>query len=172
MVELKGLNKVLAKLNPDILKKATIRTLNDLGDKARTQITKEVRQSYNIKANEFKAFMKFKRASGSEMVYEIAVRGTRFNAMRFGAKKLKKKGKMSVYIKKETGRKVFKGPTFTAKNGAVLTRIGKTQDVKPVQTLSPAQMLTKEIVSNADKMVVDEFSKRLESNFDFYIYKV
>lgn len=171
MIELKGLNKVLASLNPDVLKKATIRTLNDLGDKARTQITKEVRQSYNIKANEFKGFVKFKKA-GSSMTYEINVRGSRLNAMRFGAKKLKKKGKMSVYIKKETGRKVFKAPTFTAKNGAVLTRIGKTQAVKPVQTLSVPQMLTKDIIANADKMVVDEFSKRLESNFDFYISKI
>ncbi|MBD3843013.1 MAG: hypothetical protein IE909_14260, partial [Campylobacterales bacterium] len=47
-VKLTGLNKALAVLHPEVYKKTLNRTVNNIGDKARTQMVKSVRANYNI----------------------------------------------------------------------------------------------------------------------------
>ncbi|MFY4767473.1 hypothetical protein ACOTV5_02445 [Aliarcobacter butzleri] len=171
-VKLDGLDKVLAVLHPDIYKKSLSRTINDIGDKARTQMVKSVGQQYNMKASELKKFIQFRKSRYSNLEYVIDVRSKRFNAMRFAPKKLKQKGKMSVLIKKDGGRKVFKSAVFTAKNGALLKRKGNTQEIVPVQTVSIPQMFNKKILKETDDMVVNEFASKFQSNFNFYIGNV
>jgi len=171
-IELKGLDKVLAVLHPDVYKKTLNRTVNDIGTKAKNQMIKSVRTQYNIKSKDLKQFIKFKRSRYSNMQYAIDVRSSRFNAMRFTPKKLKKKGKMSVLIKKANGRKTFKAGTFVAKNGALLQRKGNTQEIVGVKTVSIPQMFNKKVLKEADEMVVNEFDKKFKSNFNFYIGRV
>ena len=170
-VRLEGLDKVLAHLNPKVYQKAINRTVNDIGGKMKTQTTKDVRKAYNIKASELKSFMKVKRSRYSDMSYVMDIRSSRFNAMRFGAKKLKARGKVSVRIKKSSGRKTLRH-SFLAKNGAVLHRVGRTQKIKGVTTVSIPQMFNKKIVKDMDDMARKEFGKKLQDNFSFYIGKV
>ncbi len=168
-VKLTGLDKALAVLHPEVYKKTLNRTVNNIGDKARTQMVKGVRSQYNIKAAELKKFMKFRKSRFSTMEYVIDVRSSRFNAMRFAPKRLKQKGKMSVLIKKGQGRKTFKAATFTAKNGALLQRKGNTQEIIGVKTLSVPQMFNKKTLKETDEMVSKEFGKKFQDNFNFYI---
>lgn len=169
-VELRGVDEVLAQLNPIVYKKALNRTLNDMGAKVKTQTVKRVRRTYNIKAAELKKYMKIKRSRYSDMNYTMDIRSSRFNAMRFDPKRLKKKGHISVKIRKDNGRKTLKR-AFKAKNGAVLMREKNSQKIRAVTTVSVAQMFNKKIQSEATDMVENNFRNRLKDNFSFYIGK-
>lgn len=171
-IKLTGVDEALAKLSPGVYKKALNRTINDMGSRLKSTMTKDVRKTYNIKASEVKQFMDFKKSRYSNLTYVMDVRSSRFNAMRFGPKKLRQKGKMSVLIKKTNGRKTFKAGTFRAKNGALLQRYKNTQKVVGVKTVSIPQMFNKKILDDASKLIENEYGNKFKSNFDFYISKV
>lgn len=171
LVELTGLDDVLKTLYPKPYIKALNRTVNDIGGKIKTQTTKNVRKTYNIKATDVKKHMNVRRSRYSDMKYVIDIRSSRFNAMRFNPKVLKKKGHISVRIRKDNGRKTLKR-AFTANNGAVLQREKNSQKIRAVTTISVAQMFNKKILKEADEMARNEFGKKLQDNFSFYIGKV
>lgn len=170
-IKFSGLDKTLAILNPKIYKKALNRTVNDIGAKTRTQMVKAVRKAYNIRATKLKQHMQIKRSRYDDMQYVMHIQSRRRNVMNFAAKKLRANGKVSVKIKKDRGRATLRH-AFIAKNGAVLHRIGNTQEVEGVTTLSITQMFNKKIVKEASDMAAKEFDKKLQSNFNFYINKV
>lgn len=170
-VKLDGLDKVLAVLHPDVYKKSLSRTINDIGDKARTQMVKSVGQQYNMKASELKKFIQFRKSRYSNLEYVIDVRSKRFNAMRFAPKVLKKRGHISIKIRKDIGRKTLKR-SFVAENGGILMREKSSQKIRAVTTVSIPQMFNKKILKETDDMVVNEFSSKFQSNFNFYIGNV
>ncbi|HFU76408.1 MAG TPA: hypothetical protein ENK66_09205 [Arcobacter sp.] len=171
-IEITGLDEVLKVLHPRVYQKALNRTVNDIGGKMKTQTTKEVRKTYNVKAKDIKSFMQIKRSRYSDMKYQMQIRSSPLNAIRFGAKVLKQRGKVSVRIKKDSGRKVL-NRTFLSKSGkAVLQREKGTQKIKAVSTVSIPQMFNDKILKKADEMARKEFGKKLQDNFDFYIGKV
>ncbi|WP_108062684.1 phage tail protein [Poseidonibacter lekithochrous] len=169
-IKLNGVDEVLAKLRPDVYKKALTRTVNDIGSRTKTESVKKIRRAYNIKAKDLKRFMKVKRARYSDTEYVIDVRSSRFNAMRFSPRRLKKKGHNSLLIKKENGRKVLKR-SFTAKNGALLMREKNSQKVRAVTTVSIPQMFNQKIQKEVGELAENESGKRLKDNFQFYIGK-
>jgi len=171
-VEFNGLDKVLATLNPKVYRKALNRTVNDIGAKMKTQTTKEVRRTYNIKAKDIKQFMQVKRSRYADMKYQMQIRSSPLNAIRFGAKALKKRGNVSVRIRKDNGRKVLKRAFLSKSGKAVLQREKGTQKIRAVATISIPQMFNKKILKNADDMAKKEFGKKLQDNFSFYIGKV
>jgi hypothetical protein len=171
-VEFNGLDKVLATLNPKVYRKALNRTVNDIGAKMKTQTTKEVRRTYNIKAKDIKQFMQVKRSRYADMKYKMQIRSSPLNAIRFGAKALKKRGNVSVRIRKDNGRKVLKRAFLSKSGKAVLQREKGTQKIRAVATISIPQMFNKKILENANDMATKEFGKKLQDNFNFYIGKV
>jgi len=170
-IEFNGVDKFLATVNPKIYQKALNRTVNDIGAKMKTQTTKEVRRTYNIKAKDIKQFMQVRRSRYADMKYQISIRSSPLNAVRFGAKALKKKGNVSVKIKKTNGRRIIKR-AFFAKSGALLQREKGTQKIRAVSTLSIPQMFNKKILEEAEAMAGKEFGKKLQDNFNFYIGKI
>lgn len=170
-IKIKGIDELIVKLNPKVTKQAINRTINDLGGKTRTFLVKEVKSNYNISAKDLKQFIKIKKSKYSDLSYSMDIRSSSFNAKRFSARKLKVKGKMSVLIKKTNGRKVFKAATFTAKNGALLQRVGKTQEIVGVKTLSIPQMFNEKTLQKADKLIENEHERIFKNNFNFYIGK-
>ncbi|PHO10315.1 hypothetical protein CPG37_04515 [Malaciobacter canalis] len=171
-VELTGLDDVLKILHPRAYQKALNRTVNDIGSRVKTQTTKEVRKTYNIKAAEIKNHITVRRSRYSNMQYVMDVRSKRRNAIHFGSKILKKKGYATVRIKKENGRSKLRNTFLSKDKKALLHRVGKTQKIKAVQTVSVSQMFNKKILEEADQMVKNEFGNKLKNNFDFYISKV
>jgi hypothetical protein len=142
-----------------------------MGSKIASQMIKEVRKIYNINKRDLKKFIKIKKSRYNHTKYYLDVRSSRLNAKRFSPKKLKKKGKMSVRIRKDNGRRTLKVATFVAKNGALLQRKGKTQDIVGVQTISIPQMFNKKILKEAEQMVQKETGTKLKDNFAFYLGK-
>jgi len=171
-VEFDGLDKVLATLNPRVYRKALNRTVNDIGAKMKTYTTKEVRRTYNIKAKDIKQFMQVKRSRYEDMKYQMQIRSSPLNAIRFGAKALKKRGNVSVRIRKDNGRKVLKRAFLSKSGKAVLQREKGSQKIRAVATISIPQMFNDKILKGADDMARNEFSKKLQDNFNFYIGKV
>ena len=171
-VEFDGLDKVLATLNPRVYRKALNRTVNDIGAKMKTYTTKEVRKTYNIKAKDIKQFMQVKRSRYEDMKYQMQIRSSPLNAIRFGAKALKKRGNVSVRIKKDNGRKVLKRAFLSKSGKAVLQREKGSQKIRAVATISIPQMFNDKILKGADDMAQKEFGKKLQDNFNFYIGKV
>ncbi|DAB40792.1 MAG TPA: hypothetical protein CFH81_00350 [Sulfurovum sp. UBA12169] len=169
-VILEGVDKVLAHLNPRAYMQALNRTINDVGSKTKTRLSKGVRRTYNIKAGDLNKFMKVRKSRYSDIRYTIDVRSRRFNAMRFGAKVLKQRGNVSVKIRKDTGRKVLKR-AFTAKNGAVLQRVKGAQEIRAVTTVSIPQMFNDKLLKDADKHAQKELRTSLQNNFNYYIGK-
>jgi hypothetical protein len=171
-IKVEGLDKVLAVLHPEVYRKSLNRTVNNMGEKARTQMVKQVGKSYGMKASEIKSFMKWKKSQTSDLIYFLKIESKRRNVKRFSGKVLKKKGYTSVLIKKENGRKILRN-SFLAKNGkAILHRVGNTQQIEGVYTISVSQMFNKKILKEADEMVVNEFASKFQSNFNFYIGNV
>ena len=171
-LELKGIDKVLSVLEPSKTRKAVARTLNELGSKASTLLVKEVRQSYNIKARDLKNFIKVKRSNYGTLQYFMDIKSKSLNVTRFGAKKLKQKGHVSVKIKNTKARSTLVPAFFSNKKGnAVLTRIGKSQEIKGISTLSIPQMFNQKILEKAEGMVGNEYDRLFKKNFDFYIGK-
>lgn len=180
--ELNGVDDVLAKLNPTAYKKALNRTINDIGDKTKTQLVKGVRKIYNIRAAKLKRHINIKRSRYSDMQYIILIQSKRRNVMNFGAKKIQskritkkgkrdKRGNISVKIRNDRGRAILRG-AFYAENGAVLHRVCKTQKVEGLRTISIPQMFNNKIVKESEQIAKKEFKKKLQDNFDFYIGKV
>ncbi len=170
-VKLKNTDEVLARLHPRAYKKALNRTINDIGRKLTTYTTKEVRKRYNIKAQDVKKHMRIRRSRYADMRYQMNVDSERRNISNFGARVLKKKGYMSVKVRKDKGRSTLRN-TFLAKNKkAVLHRVGNTQEVKAVQTVSIPQMFNKKILDKASDKSKKEFGTKLSDNLSFYIGK-
>lgn len=172
-VELTGLDNVLAVMHPKVYQKSLNRTVNDIGSRVKTHGTKRVKETYNISAKEVKdeKFMKVRKSNFSNMSYYLDIRSKRLNAKRFGAKKLAKKGHVSVLIKKANGRKQLKR-AFFAKSGALLARDKNSQKIRAVKSVSVAQMFNKKILKEMDELATKEFSPKFQSNFNHYIGKV
>ena len=173
MIEIKldGIDEVLQQLHPKVYEKALNRTVNDIGSKMKTRLTKDVRKQYNIQAKDVKNYMKIKRSRYDNMRYEIEVKSERRNVMRFGARVLKKRGSVSVRIKKDKGRSTLRN-SFVAKNGkAILHRVGKSQKIEAVQTISIPQMFNKKILKEAEQMAQKESGNKLKDNLAFYLGK-
>ncbi len=170
--EVKGLDKVLAALNPDVVKKAAVRSLNDLGEQLKNQTVKEAREKYNVPSGTFKKKLKVKKANYSNMKWSMEIPGDRkMNLIHFGARQVKKG--VSVKVLKTGARKVVKG-AFIANGGkTVFQRKGKERlPIKTVTALSPSQMISKGLrdrkLEEAKKKAPSQFKK----NFDYYISKV
>ena len=168
-IKLEGIDKVLAVLHPRIYTKALNKTVNDIGSKIKTQSVRDVRKTYNISAKELKSYMKIRRSRYSRMSYSMEVESNRRNAIHFSSRIMKKKGYASVRIKKTKGRSTLRN-TFKSKDGkALLHRVGKTQKIEAVQTISVPQMFNEKILKEANDMASNEFGKKLQDNFKFYI---
>ena len=170
-IKLTGLDKVLLAMNPDLYKKVLNRTINELGRKTTTHMIKDVRRQYNIKAKDIRKYITVKKSTTGRLEYKIDISSKRRNVTHFGSRILKKKGHVSVLIKKTNGRKVLKR-AFKAKNSnAILQRKEGTQIVTAVTTLSVPQMFNKETIGKAQKLNELESAAIFKRNMDYYVSK-
>lgn len=166
-----GMDKLLGQLNPKVFELSLNRTINDLGRKTTTVMSKNVREQYNIKAKILRKYIKVSKSRYGHFEYKIDISSKSRNVTHFSSKVLKKKGHVSVRIKKGEGRKVLI-PAFKAKNSdAILTRVDKTQEIKAVQTLSIPQMFNSKTKLKAEELNEQEFGSTFKRNFDYYISK-
>lgn len=171
-VELKGLDKVLAVLNPDVVLKASARTLNELGSELKTDTVKEVRETYNVKASGLKSKLKTKNATFSNLKWTMEVpNDKRINLINFGARKVKTG--VSIKILNKGSRKVVKGAFIANQGKTVFQRKTKARlPIKTVTAMSPSQMISSKLRDRRIEEATRKAPKKFQHNFDYYIGKL
>lgn len=170
-MKLNGVDKLLATLNPTAAKKATVRTLNELGSNLKTQTVKETRKRYNIKARNLKSKLKVRKANYGNFKWTMDIpNSARPNLINFSAKRVKTG--VSIKVMNSGGRSVVKGAFIGNKGSTVFTRKGKDRlPIKTVSGLSPSQMISKGLRDRKLKEVEKKAPEVFRRNFDFYISK-
>lgn len=170
-IKITGLDKIILHLDPKLYKQTLNRTINEMGRKTTTAMIKDVRKQYNIKAKTLRKYIQVSKSRYGKFEYKVDISSKNRNVTHFSSRVLKKRGQVSVKIKKENGRKILR-PAFKAKNSpAILTRVGKTQEVKAIQTLSIPQMFNSRTQEKAEELNEQEFSSTFKRNFDYYVSK-
>lgn len=88
-----------------LTRKAIVRSLNRVGDQARTAASKQIREEYNVKAGDISKASKTIRAKASRLQYKIFVRSGRLGLLKYAARQTKKG--VTVQVKKGEGRKLI-----------------------------------------------------------------
>lgn len=151
-------------------------TVNKLLRKGRVAASKKVREVYNIKAGDLKKHTIVKRASNSNPVGTIRVRGKRMHLISFGAKQ-NKRG-VSVMVKKKGSRKTIRHAFISPaqKQGAnlfVWQRKGKERHPRrALKTLAAAQMFEYEGAAEFNKLVQKEGGQLLQKEVDHYLLRL
>ena len=68
-MKLEGKEKLIAALNEKLYSKIINRTINEIGRKINTQMSKDVMKIFNIKAGDLKKYIKIKRSNYSKLQY-------------------------------------------------------------------------------------------------------
>lgn len=135
-------------LRNDTARVVAARALNRTAEQARTQMSREIRAEFNLKAAKVNEKLKVKRATFKAgmlgLQAELSSRdpsGRRraINVVSFGARKTK--AGVSVKIKRSGARKTIRGAFIGNKGRTVFIRVGtKRLPIKPVQTIDVPQM--------------------------------
>ncbi len=171
--ELKGVDKVIARLNDDIVRKALVRTLNEVQRSAFKASRKEIRKVYAVKDGDIRKTTRIERANKSTLRATLFIKGKQMPIMYFGARQVKKG--VSVKIKKNGGRKLIKGAfigkVFEDKVNVYKRKGRKRFPLETVTTTSMPQMFGKEGAKAFEYDVNEKFTRRFKHHFDFYIGK-
>lgn len=182
----------LERLHKDIAGKATTSAVNKTIEQARTDMSREIRQEFNITAEQVRQQLRIKRAfyKGGQLTIEAALIGGRpkgraLNLIRFveksatlaqGRKRAKAgtQNQVFVQIKRKGGKKPLGPKAFIGNKGrTVFERIGdKRTPIKPLRTIDVAQMFnTKSINTSVLRKVREKFPAIFQREAAFYLSK-
>ena len=185
-IEIRGLQVALATLDPQLVRRASVRTINDIVKKSRTTTTTEIRKNYTVKAAILKKHMTIQFATNSGRPGKLIVKGGRFALTSFEKTTWKPSFKgVSVKIKRDGGRyqihhsflaTVTKGPAKgqtwafeRIKKGG--KRVWRTP-IRHVTTLGPVEMFTQDRVDATVQALVDaEWPTGFRRNYADYASK-
>lgn len=159
-------------LSQGLKNKATVRALNRVADMAKTAASKEIRQTYRIKARDLSAMLKVRKASVRAIYLEAAVSASgraSIPIVGFAARQTKKG--VTVSVTRGGGRKLLPGAFIaTMKNGkvGVWDRQGKKRlPIKELFTIGvPYQFAARKTVEAMARIVRDKFPERLQHELD------
>lgn len=159
--EMTGLDELRRKFDPKMINKALDRAQQVAATKARTRISKEIRQLYNVKAGDVGKSVRLQRIqNGRLLIYT----GRMIGLDKFGARPKKVKTKhgrrtgVSVVVRKTGGRKVVKHGFIGNVHGAKIFK-RETDARLPIRRLfgpSIAHMAGNEVVGNLAMLQVQE----------------
>jgi len=136
----------LDRLQEDVAKRATASAINRTMEQARTAMSREIRQEFNISAGKVNQSLRITKATLSGGLYRLQAvlesptqRGRSLNLINFAARQTSKG--VTVKVKKGGARKLIPG-AFIANDGrTVFKRVGKARlPIKALQTVDVAQM--------------------------------
>ena len=166
-------------------------TINKLIKSASSHALRKVREVYNISAGTLREHTAIWPAKGNEIEAKFIVRGrkmrlTHFQPMPkyeglFGSKnKLERFRRSSrgitVLIRRTGGRKIVLGSFYGRARGSAKIFIWKREGpgrypIKPLFTVSPANMMEKEGEAVFEKLVQDEAGSTFNHELDFFLNK-
>jgi len=169
IVNLPALNKWLTALPSEVYEKAAISALNKVVAQARTAMSREIRNEYNLSAKTVNDGLRTQRAnsrqgtmSWSAVLESPSRKGRSMNLIHFSARQTK--AGVSVQIKRGGGRKVIAGAFIANKGRTVFRREGKAHlPIVPLQTIEVAQMFNAQRVNGK---VLDFIKAKLPEVFN------
>lgn len=107
-VKVEGMNQLASAINPKIYNRAVFRTLNKIGDQAKTAASNKIRETYNVKVQRLKDNIKTSKAYDAKTVYTITTKGKTPGLQYYDAKQSGKGllRKTTVLVRKDRGKKV------------------------------------------------------------------
>jgi hypothetical protein len=170
------IRRQLEGLQKDIAEKATARAVNRTMEQAMTDMSREIRQEFNITAAKVREKLFLRRAGfkGGQLSIEAALLsktkdGRRsLNLINFQARQ-NREG-VAVKIKRAGGRKTLKGAFIGNKGRTVFRRRGKDRlPIDPIQTIDvPMMFNTKKINAVVVRKIKDKFPAIWEREVRFY----
>jgi len=177
IVDTKGLKELENAIDEKAIRRATTRTVNELGRGLSTKLVKDARSEYSIKSSELKSYIKTTKADSHKPVFSMTISSSPLSLSKFQmrektfrTKRGKRKG-VTVKVFRKQSRKVVKGG-FTGTNRQIFKRTGQERlPIKKLTTLSAPQMFKEESIKDGYGEVEEKMPKIFERNLDFYLSK-
>lgn len=156
-------------LQSDMRNTVLVRTVNKTMDVAKTDMSKSIRQEFNVSASYVRERLRVRKASFKAGRFSVEAELIGGNGKRRSANVIAfaaKQGKqgVSVKIKKAGGRKVIKGAFIGNKGRTVFKRVGDARlPIEPVRTIDVPQMFTTKRVNSA---VIRAIQSKLPAIFE------
>lgn len=184
--EINGLDKLLLALDPNLTKKTTSRTLNDLMKIGSNVAVRKVVGKYNLPTKKFKSYTTVSNSTVKTLEANISIKRSYIGLFNFINKSSLKS---SLKTRKNTIKvKILKGGrshTFRhaflmiGKNGnkGIFERVlGKKSStgkdkITRLNTAGPANMFNKEGIPEMQKYVDENTGRIFKTNFEYYIGK-
>lgn len=199
VVTIRGMEDVYPLLDPDLVEQARRRTLNDMCRQSSTESSSVIRQTYTVKAGEFKARVTLKLATAANGEVKITVVGRRFGLMSFTGTRAVKSG-VSVKLRSDRPRSILPwafiatmrsghegvfrrtwrdatvgtASTMRMGQGRAWARMGRQWrlTIKELTTVGAAQMFDQQMVYAAVQTLVDaKFETVFNRNYAYYAAK-
>lgn len=160
--EIKGLKELTDALDPKRYKKVVTRVLNKLGSQSKTAISREVRNTYNIKKDRLDAGFYMRRATWENLAVLLRYSGKTPGLQRFDARTTNRG--VTVRVLKIGGRKVVKGAFMPGKIIGIYKRVGKERF--PIKRLYGPDIpgMVNTVGEDAAQRVLDEKADKILSH--------
>lgn len=189
-VTMDGLDEIMAALDPKAYERAVSTTVREVGRGARAELSKSIREQYEVKAAKIKEQVHVYRVD-DEIIMHISSKGLPISAFKVSRlrrsvrKKEKGAGPVRVRIRKDRPAEVAKELFWVAKkNNQVFKRMTKydraaskaqkrvmrSRIVKAL-SLSVAQMTHKDRQQEILKVMTDKFWKRYRHNLERKLWR-
>jgi hypothetical protein len=175
-IKLTDLDKVLGAFDSKLLDRAVVNTINKTSAKAKTKVSKEVRETWNIKAKDFNRHAKLIRARYQRGRPEalLLYTGRKFGLINFSPKE-KANRSVTVRVLKKKGRRpaISKNgmPGFIAStNGTrnIFARRGKKRfPIDRLQVKSAAEMIHPAVIREMNKQIEKDYPRIFEREYSF-----
>ncbi len=165
----------LAALHEDVRAKATASAINRTMAQAKTAMSREIRQEFNISAAKVNESLVLRRASFRDGVAYLSAslesptkRGRSLNLINFAARQTKQG--VSFKILRAGGRKTIKGAFIANQGRTVFIRVGRKRlPIKALQTIDVAQMFnTKRVNARVVEFMQSKFEEVFDREARFY----
>lgn len=203
-IDVRGIPEVqrkMAGLASDLRDKVMAAALNKTAAKAKSEMSRRIRDEFAIKASDVNPLLSIRKASAKGNVLEAVLeafprrRGRRSrNVMLFGAKQVRGQktkrvrvqvapgqwrmmdvpigGGVSVLISKAKGRKLIEGAFIANKGRTVFIRTGNGRKIKAVETIDvPSMFNTRRINQAVVRKIEADLMVEVDRAIKFYLSK-
>lgn len=185
--ELSNLAELKQVYDSALVEKALVRSINRVSAKSRTQVSREVRAEYNIKARDINNALTIYRAKRGNTEALLLYAGSRIGLHKFTPRVRTVRTTTTRWgnTRKQVRVRVHKGDSlspvnagkgiegFMSPDGLIFARVGlKRNPLKFMAGPSIAQMVDKEtVLDRVNDMMGVELPKEFNHNMDFYLQR-
>jgi len=168
--EVKGLKELREALDPKRYKKIATRVLNKLGSQTKTAVSREVRNTYNIKRDRLDSGFYMRRATWENLAVLLRYRGKTPGLQHFDARRTSRG--ITVKVRKSSGRKVVRDAFMPKRIIGVYKREGKERfPIKRLYGPDVPGMVNTVGIEAAERVIDEKANKLLAHEFEYEMRK-